>query len=538
MKSYSNSLALCVAFFMVCSIAGVSAQQAEPVQQPQQGEPSQLPQQPAPSQKDSLTLAGEWRGTLKVGASSLRIVFHIVDSGTGYVATMDSPDQGARGIPVSGVRIEGKGVVIEVASVGGSYTGTLDAVGNQLEGFWNQSGISFPLTLSRQPSAEIHTEQKSMPMKEPASLAYRVKEVRFNGGAEEVQLAGTLTLPKVNGPFPAVVLVSGSGPQNRDEEILGHKPFFIIADYLTQRGIAVLRCDDRGVGASTGDYQAATTFDFAADAQAAIDFLARQEGIDENNIGIIGHSEGAIIASILAAREEISWDGWASANGAGHEDTCDTCGAAGFNETRESSRPAFIVLLAGPGVQGYELLLMQNEAIGRASGLSGEQIIEANNLNRKLYDIVIEERDEQLLRKKLTDVFYEEIDLNPVLSPLDKEAQKAQVPQVIAPLLSPWIRTFLELDPADYLRKVKVPVLALNGSKDLQVPCKSNLEAIRSALSEAGNNSSTFVELEGLNHLFQHATTGLPSEYSEIEEDFAPEALQIMGDWILNIISP
>ena len=239
MKSYSNSLALCVAFFMVCSIAGVSAQQAEPVQQPQQGEPSQLPQQPAPSQKDSLTLAGEWRGTLKVGASSLRIVFHIVDSGTGYVATMDSPDQGARGIPVSGVRIEGKGVVIEVASVGGSYTGTLDAVGNQLEGFWNQSGISFPLTLSRQPSAEIHTEQKSMPMKEPASLAYRVKEVRFNGGAEEVQLAGTLTLPKVNGPFPAVVLVSGSGPQNRDEEILGHKPFFIIADYLTQRGIAV-----------------------------------------------------------------------------------------------------------------------------------------------------------------------------------------------------------------------------------------------------------------------------------------------------------
>ncbi|MEN6382287.1 MAG: hypothetical protein ABFC86_03350, partial [Rectinema sp.] len=284
--------------------------------------------------------------------------------------------------------------------------------------------------------------------------------------------------------------------------------------------------------------QAATTFDFAADAQAAIDFLARQEGIDENNIGIIGHSEGAIIASILAAREEISWDGWASANGAGHESTCDTCGAAGFNGTRESSRPAFIVLLAGPGVQGYELLLMQNEAIGRASGLSGEQIIEANNLNRKLYDIVIEERDEQLLRKKLTDVFYEEIDLNPVLSPLDKEAQKAQVPQVIAPLLSPWIRTFLELDPADYLRKVKVPVLALNGSKDLQVPCKSNLEAIRSALSEAGNNSSNFVELEGLNHLFQHAIKGLPSEYSEIEEDFAPEALQIMGDWILNIISP
>jgi len=518
---------------MLCSIAAVSAQQDEPAQQSQQGEPFQLPQQPAPSQKDSLPLAGEWRGTLKVSISSLRIVFHIADSETGYVATMDSPDQGARGIPVSGVRIEGKGVVIEVASIGGSYTGTLDVAGNQLEGFWKQSGMSFPLILLRQPSAEIHTEQKSMPMKEPASLAYRVKEVRFNGGAEEVQLAGTLTLPKGNGPFPAIVLVSGSGPQNRDEEILGHKPFFIIADYLTQRGIAVLRYDDRGVGASTGDYQAAMTFDFAADAQAALDFLARQEGIDENNIGIIGHSEGAIIASMVAAMGETRYS---SANNAGNESTCDTCEAAAFNGTRESSKPAFIVLLAGPGVQGYELLLMQNEAIGRASGLSEEQIIEANNLNLRLYDIVIEERDEQLLRQKLTDVFCEEIDLNPVLSPLDKEAQKAQVPQVIAPLLSPWIRTFLELDPADYLRKVKVPVLALNGSKDLQVPSRPNLEAIRSALSEASNNSSTFIELEGLNHLFQHAATGLPSEYSEIEESFAPEALQIMGDWIFKAV--
>ncbi|OQB96023.1 MAG: Alpha/beta hydrolase family protein [Spirochaetes bacterium ADurb.Bin110] len=275
------------------------------------------------------------------------------------------------------------------------------------------------------------------------------------------------------------------------------------------------------------------TFDFAADAQAALDFLARQEGIDENNIGIIGHSEGAIIASMVAAMGETRYS---SANNAGNESTCDTCEAAAFNGTRESSKPAFIVLLAGPGVQGYELLLMQNEAIGRASGLSEEQIIEANNLNLRLYDIVIEERDEQLLRQKLTDVFCEEIDLNPVLSPLDKEAQKAQVPQVIAPLLSPWIRTFLELDPADYLRKVKVPVLALNGSKDLQVPSRPNLEAIRSALSEASNNSSTFIELEGLNHLFQHAATGLPSEYSEIEESFAPEALQIMGDWIFKAV--
>jgi len=225
MKSYSNSLALCVAFFMVYSIAGVSAQQAKPVQQPQQGEPSQLAPTACPIPEGQPSFSGRMEGDAQGRCIELENRLSYRGFGNWLCGHDGQPDQGARGIPVSGVRIEGKGVVIEVASVGGSYTGTLDAVGNQLEGFWNQSGISFPLTLSRQPSAEIHTEQKSMPMKEPASLAYRVKEVRFNGGAEEVQLAGTLTLPKVNGPFPAVVLVSGSGPQNRDEEILGHKPF-------------------------------------------------------------------------------------------------------------------------------------------------------------------------------------------------------------------------------------------------------------------------------------------------------------------------
>lgn len=525
MKLYSNLRVLFVAFFMLCNLVLVSAQQNGLTQQVQQT---------TPSHKDIQHLVGEWEGKLKIGASSLRIVFHITDSGSGYVATMDSPDQGARGIPVSRVRIEGKLVELEVSSIGGSYTGALDEPGNRLEGFWKQSGMSFPLILVKQSPPEIHTEQKQS-QDLANSFPYSIKEVQFNGGAEGVRLSGTLTMPQGQEPFPAVVLVSGSGPQNRDEEILGHKPFFIIADYLTKRGIAVLRYDDRGVGASTCDYQTATTFDFASDAEAALAFLVQQEGIDVNNIGIIGHSEGAIIASIVAAGNEA---GYASTYCGGHESTCDACGSSGFNAICEFSRPSFIVLLAGPGVRGYELLIMQNAAIGRASGLSEEQIIEANNLNSRLYDIVIEERDEKSLRQRLTDVLYKEIDLNAFLSPVEKEAQKAQVPQIIAPLLSPWVRVFLELNPADYLRKVTVPVLALNGSKDLQVPPKPNLEAIKLALSEAGNNSSTVIELEGLNHLFQHATTGLPSEYSEIDESFAPEVLQIIGDWILNIISP
>ncbi|MEN6490951.1 MAG: alpha/beta fold hydrolase, partial [Rectinema sp.] len=375
-----------------------------------------------------------------------------------------------------------------------------------LEGTWKQSGLSFPLNLERQPA---QAAQKPVATGEPSPpFPYIAKDVVFIDEKAGIQLAGTLTLPEGKGPFPGVVLVSGSGQQNRDEEILGHKPFLVLADYLTRRGIAVLRYDDRGAGGSKGSFQSATTFDFADDAQAAVDFLARQTGIDAHHIGVIGHSEGAIVASILAAR--------------GAEDTQD-------------AKVAFIVLLGGPGVRGDELLLMQNAALGRASGLSESQIAQANKINRELYSIAMSEGDVSTLRKKIVDTMNGVIESTPSLTAQQKEAQKAQVEAQADQLLSPWIRTFLSLDPSEYLRRVQVPVLALDGSKDLQVPAKENLAAISAALNAAGNHSATMTELEGLNHLFQHANSGLPSEYGEIEETFAPEALKQIGDWILSV---
>ncbi len=473
------------------------------------------------------SLAGDWAGSLKIGTASLRIVFHVSAVATGYAATMDSPDQGTRGIPVSAVRLEGGNVTFEVAAVGGRYRGTLSEGGESIEGVWSQSGLSLSLNLTKQPAQPSRTSEKPSEQHQERAAGdepsppfpYVAREVSFDNERAGVRLAGTLTIPEGKGPFPAVVFVSGSGPQNRDEEILGHRPFFVLADYLARRGIAGIRYDDRGVGGSTGSFQTATTFDFADDAQAALDFLAGQPEIDARRVGVIGHSEGAIVASVLAARaaeKAASADVWRG----------------------ENSQPAFIVLLAGPGMRGDALLLMQNAAIGRASGLSDEQILEANRLNRTLYSIAMSDGDVATLRGKVLDVLVGALDSTPGLTEQEKNIYMAQARAQADMLLSPWMRTFLTLDPSEYLKKVSVPVLALGGSKDLQVPAEENLGAIAAALKAAGNDAATLIELEGLNHLFQHAGSGLPSEYGEIRGTFAPEALQQIGDWILNVAAP
>lgn len=479
---------------------------------------------PLMGQEKNLVLEGDWEGILKVGSASLRIIFHIASAQGRYTATMDSPDQGARGIPVSAVRLDGSSVVLEVASIGGSYTGSVDASFSKIEGKWKQSGMAFPLVLNKS-KKEAQAQQNTPELQDAPALQgapapqpqnqsvqvsqeptppfpYTAKDVEFINEKAGIVLAGTLTVPNGAGPFPAAALVSGSGPQNRDEEILGHKPFLVLADYLTRRGIAVLRYDDRGVGLSKGDFQSATTFDFADDAEAALEFLARQPGIDAHRLGVIGHSEGAIIASMLGVR---------------------------------NPDVAFIVMLAGPGIRGDALLLMQNTALGRASGLSEAQIAQANELNRRLYDIALEDGDAAILQKKILDVLENAIDTAEELTQEQKTAQKEKASLIAAQLVSPWMRSFFAIDPSEYLKQMRIPVLALNGSKDLQVPASENLAAIRAALESAGNRSATVVELDGLNHLFQHATTGLPSEYGEIKETFAPEALALIGDWILKM---
>lgn len=298
-----------------------------------------------------------------------------------------------------------------------------------------------------------------------------------------------------------MVLISGSGPQNRDEEIFGHKPFLVLADYLTRKGIAVLRYDDRGIAASEGDFEEATTADFATDAGAAVYYLQSRPEINKRKIGLIGHSEGGAIAPMVAA---------------------------------DNASVGFIVLLAGPGIPGDQLLLIQQELIGKASGVSDSLLNQSAALNEKLFTLVKNTEDESTLQSKLIG-FMGASDLTDRGIP-PGQSKEAFIQKQVDMLASPWMRYFLKYDPAVNLRKVSCPVLALNGEKDLQVPPRVNLTAIKKYLAEAGNNRVTVYELKGLNHLFQECTTGSPSEYASIQQTFSPEALGTISDWVLSVV--
>lgn len=459
-------------------------------------------------------LVGSWLGTLKLGSASLRIVFNVELKDGLPLATMDSPDQGAKGIPVSKVTLIDSVAVFEVKAIGGVFEGRFSADGASLAGSLKQSGAAFPLILQRTvptptltptPTSTAQgtasTPEPSRPQLPQAPYPYDSIDLEFPNSKAGIRLSGTLTLPEGRGPFPALVLVSGSGAQNRDEEIMGHKPFLVIADYLARCGIATLRYDDRGVGASGGAFPAATTFDFADDALAAVSFLSGRPGIDPKRLGIVGHSEGGIVAAIAASRNPLV---------------------------------SFIVMLAGPGIRGDKLLLLQNEALARASGADAVVIAEAKALNSSLYAIAMKDLPEAEAKKEIIALLKSLAGAGggeDAGGALDAEAER-----IAAQLLNPWMKAFLSIDPAIYLSELKIPVLALIGGKDLQVPAEENLVAIEAALKAAGNLRYRLLRLEGLNHLFQHAATGSPDEYASIEETFAPEALAAMGDWMQSIV--
>lgn len=458
-------------------------------------------------------LEGDWTGILSPGGMNLRIVFHIVQKNGKLTATMDSPDQGVKGIPVSRVSLVSDILDLEVSSVKGMYSGKISANGMKIEGVWKQSGAEFVLNLERQEPNASHAQSnqqstKNSPTQRPQEpkppFPYTSHEIVFKNTKAGISLSGTLTIPAGKGPFPGVVLVSGSGPQNRNEEILGHKPFLVIADYLARHGVAVLRYDDRGVGASRGKFAGATTFDFADDAEAAVEFLASRDEILKDGIGVIGHSEGGLIAPIVASN---------------------------------NSKVNFIILLAGPGIRGDQLLALQNAAIGRASGMTEASISIAWDVNTKLYAIAIQNEEAAALERAIVNEVVKSQDPDGKADAEQRKTLEAQGRQVANQLLDPWMRSLLALDPAPYLGKTRVPVLALNGSMDLQVPADENLAAIQKALIIGGNQQVTTMKLDGLNHLFQHSKTGLPSEYGIIEETFAPEALNIMLDWIVRLFS-
>ncbi|HKK69035.1 MAG TPA: alpha/beta fold hydrolase, partial [Bacteroidales bacterium] len=319
-----------------------------------------------------------------------------------------------------------------------------------------------------------------------------------------IHLAGTLTLPDAKGKHPAVVLISGSGPQNRDEELMGHKPFLVLADHLTRNGIAVLRFDDRGTGESGGNFSKATSFDFATDAKAAVDYLKGHKRINPDKIGLLGHSEGGIVAPIVASQYPGEVD--------------------------------FIVLLAGPGLPGREIVIMQQQLIGKASGMPNEQLKLAVSTNKQIFDLIVEVDDPDELRLKVSDLLHEIADNNPGFVPGGMETAQF-IDKQLEQLLTPWMKNFLTYDPVLALEKVRCPVLALNGEKDLQVPPKENLEIIRETLEDAGNKNVKTIELKGLNHLFQESESGLPAEYGQIEQTMSPKALNVISTWIEKVVN-
>lgn len=427
---------------------------------------------------------GSWAGTLNVGAS-LRLVFHITNTEEGLSATMDSPDQNAKGIPVTSVTRQGATIKIELKQINGVFAGQLNQDLTAMDGNWSQGGANYPLLLKRvKNAAELQRKRPQNPVK---PYPYSEEQVSYDNRAAGIKLAGTLTLPQGKGPFSAAILIAGSGPNDRDESLMGHQPFLVLSDYLTRKGIAVLRFDKRGIGKSGGDYARATTNDFASDAEAGVAFLKSRAEIDPHRIGLIGHSEGGIIAPIVAAR---------------------------------SSDVAFIVLMAGTGVRGDDLLVEQVRMLSLAHGRTPEEAQHGATEERELLTLVEQEKDNAALLKKLHER-------------MAGKAQGAEVEAQIQRTVSPWFREMLVYDPATSLAKVKCPVLALNGDKDTQVSSKQNLPAIRKALETGGNKNIETDELLGLNHLFQAAKSGSPVEYAEIEETISPSVLEKISGWIL-----
>ena len=437
--------------------------------------------------RPAATLDGAWLGTLHLGAMNLRLVLKIKRAAAGWTATVDSPDQHASDIPVESVTFDGDTLTLALPKINGSYEGRLD--GERLVGTFKQNGVTLPLVLEKTAKPPAITARPQEP-KRP--LPYEEVEVNVASSAPGVTLSCTLTEPRGKGPFGAVVLATGSGPQNRDEALMGHRPFLVLSDAITRKGVAVLRCDDRGVGRSTGTFARATTFDFADDALAEVAALRARPEIDRAHVGLAGHSEGATIAAIAAAR---------------------------------SKDVAFIVLLAGPAFTGDEVSNLQRAWFERAAGEDGQAIAATKAKWDGAYAIIKAEPDDAVASKKLR-VLYD------ALSATDRAqlGGPAGFDALTKELLSPWWRTWLVLDPRTFLAKVKVPALAINGERDMQVEPRANLPEIKKAL--AHSRDATVREMPGLNHLFQSAKTGSPTEYGEIDETMSPAVLNLVSDWM------
>jgi uncharacterized protein len=413
---------------------------------------------------------GTWTGTLDLGGTELRVVFHIVDTEDGLIATLDSPDQDAKNVPTTSCSRAGAKLMIDAKNISARFEGKIATDLQSIDGTFTLRGTPHPLLLKKvKDQAGRDVKRPQVPTR---PYPYREQEVTYDNKVQNVTLAATLTIPPGTGPFPAVLLITGSGPQDRDESLMGHKPFLILSDYLTRHGIAVLRADDRGTGKSTGVFTNATTADFATDTEAGLAYLKTRPEVNPHKIGLIGHSQGGIIAPMVAARNQ---------------------------------DVAFIVMMAGTGVPGDQVLVAQGEAIQIANGKTADEVRKDSTRQKEMLALVETEKDEIVLEKELREK-------------MSGTVPEAQIGLQMKQLTSPWMRYFLTYDPASALRHVTCPVLAINGSLDRQVPPDQNLPAIRKAL--AGNQRAEIDELPGLNHLFQTAKTGSPPNMPKSKRRF------------------
>ncbi|MGB3775466.1 MAG: alpha/beta fold hydrolase [Leeuwenhoekiella sp.] len=439
-------------------------------------------------------ITGEWSGNLEVQGMKLPLVINITQRDSGYASTLKSPKQSPLEMPVDQTHFENDSLYISVKRLQLHFRGKLE--NQMITGNFIQMGNTLPLTLQHK-----SYEEEKRPQDPTGELPYIAEEVTFkNAAANNIKLAGTLTLPMDIKNPPVAVLITGSGGQNRDEELgpMNHRPFLVLADHLTREGIAVLRFDDRGVGESEGNQQEGTSADFATDVEAAVTYLKTRTDVDISKIGLIGHSEGGLIADLVIANK--------------------------------NNKIAYFVSLAGPAVPGGEIIISQTEKIAQLNGEDAENTSFDKELSSKIFEYIATAKDTLGMGAKVSNV------INSMLKNAPKTIQNKYTPEIIASakdqFLNNWMIYFIQTDPATYIEQIEIPTLVLNGGKDVQVLSSLNLPAYEQALKKAGNQDYTIKELPELNHLFQTAETGNPMEYGQIEETFSPQALELISSWI------
>lgn len=436
-------------------------------------------------------IMGSWTGELDVQGNKLPLIFNIKQNGNELITTMDSPMQGAKDIPVTTTKFEKNELLLVSTNMQFQYKAVFKA--DKFEGLFTQGQMSLPLILNRKKDSEPLITRPQTPK---APFDYKIEDVTFENPTDRNTLAGTITTPHNKKEFPMVILITGSGQQNRNSELFAHQSFWVIADDFAKKEIGVLRLDDRGIGGSTGLSENITTQNFASDINSAVEFLAKK---GYKNIGLIGHSEGGIIAPMVAS---------------------------------QNKKVKFVISMAGPGIPTDELLLLQTNAIAKLSGATEETLKSTGDLNQKIYAFVKNYTGNDLENdsKKL---LWEEMKNLPATQQPSDAAMEKLVNDESKKITIPWFIYFLKLNPDVYWSTLKIPVLAINGTLDMQVISKENLNGIKNSLEKAKNKQFEIAKLPGLNHLFQEAKIGSVEEYGTLEQTIAPQVLEKMSSWIL-----